>query len=631
MPEKRKFRIPFLLIFILFFIAIQFLFKPPGREVDLTYDQFKDSLRTDKIKSVIIGQNELTGYLKNPTDSLNKAKTDTIKHKKPGFILPWKTAKNLPEKFQVVRLDDKELLDELEKHHVEYEGKIQSNWFMNLLGWVAPILLLFVIWGFFFRRMSSNITGGGGGAQNIFNVGRSKAKLFVVDEKNKITFDDVAGVDEAKEELSELIEFLKTPGKFTRLGAKLPRGVLLVGPPGTGKTLLARAVAGEAQVPFFSLTGSDFVEMFVGVGAARVRDLFKEAKTKSPCIIFIDEIDAIGKSRGALQINSNDERENTLNQLLSEMDGFAPGDAIILIGSTNRPEVLDRALLRPGRFDRQVLVDRPDLRGRQDILKVHTRNLKLHKDTDLRTVASQTPGFSGADLANICNEAALLASRKGKHSIEPEDFQEAIERVIAGLERKNRLINEKERKIVAYHESGHAIVGYFTPGADPVQKVSIVPRGIGALGYTIQSPLEDRFLMSKSELLGKIKGMLGGRAAEEIVFGDISTGASNDLERVTQIAYDMITIYGMSDKLKNLSLKKRFQNQLLGNDMMTERRSEKMEQIIDDEVLSIIDNCYTDAKNLLNEKRDGLNKMAELLLKQEVLNAEDVRNILGDK
>ncbi len=629
MQDQGKFRVPFLLIIILIFIAMQFLFNPSERKVELTYDQFKDSLRVDKIKSVVISQDEITGYFKNPADTLSKAQTDTIKHKSPGLILPWKASKKLPEKFQVVRLDDKELLDELEKHHVEYQGKIQSNWFVNLLGWVAPLLILFLIWGFLFRRMSKNMTGGGG-AQNIFNVGRSKAKLYVLDENNKVTFDDVAGVDEAKEELNEMIEFLRSPGKFTRLGAKLPKGVLLVGPPGTGKTLLARAVAGEAQVPFFSLTGSDFVEMFVGVGAARVRDLFKEAKTKAPCIIFIDEIDAIGKSRGALQIGSNDERENTLNQLLSEMDGFAPGDAIILIGSTNRPEVLDRALLRPGRFDRQVLVDRPDLKGRQDILKVHTRNLKLHKDTDLRAVAAQTPGFSGADLANICNEAALLASRKGKISIEPGDFQEAIERVIAGLERKNRLINEKERKIVAYHESGHALVGYFTPGADPVQKVSIVPRGIGALGYTIQSPLEDRFLMSKNELLGKIKGMLGGRAAEEIVFGDISTGASNDLERVTQIAYDMITIYGMSDKIKNLSLKKRYQNQLLGNDMMTERRSEKMEQIIDDEVLSIIDKCYTDAKNLLIEKRDGLNNMAELLLKQEVLNAADVKNILGD-
>ncbi len=629
MKNRRTFSIPYLLIFFLIFIFLQFFVTPSENEVELTYDQFKDSLRVDKIDRLIIGEDKLTGYFKIPGDTSGTAKKDSTKSLLPSLKWPWSKSGKQERQFEVVKLDDGQLLEELEKHHVKYEGKIQSNWFVNILGWIIPFVLLFLLWGFLFRRINKNMTGGG--SQSIFNVGRSKAKLYVLDENHKITFEDVAGVDEAKEELTEMIDFLKNPGKFTRLGAKLPKGVLLVGPPGTGKTLLARAVAGEAGVPFFSMTGSDFVEMFVGVGAARVRDLFKEAKTKSPCIIFIDEIDAIGKSRGAaLQISGNDERENTLNQLLSEMDGFAPGDAIILIGSTNRPEVLDRALLRPGRFDRQVLVDRPDLIGRQDILKVHTRNLTLHKDTDLRTVAAQTPGFSGADLANICNEAALLASRKGKTHIEPEDFQEAIERVIAGLERKNRLINPRERKIVAYHESGHAIIGYFTPGADPVHKVSIVPRGIGALGYTIQSPLEDRFLMSKNELLGKIRGMLGGRAAEEIIFGDVSTGAANDLERVTQLVYDMVTIYGMSDKLKNLSLKKRFQNQLLGGDLMAEKRSEKMEQVIDDEAMGFINKCYGDAIDLLREKRDKLEEMAELLLQKEVLDADDVKAILGE-
>ena len=517
MKKSKGFNLSYILLFFLVFVVIQFFIAPSRQQVDLTYNQFKDSLRADKIKQLVIGQEELTGYFKSEDDTIKKANKDTTKSALPFLGLGRRNPADEERKFQVVRLDDDKLLGELEKHHVTYLGKIQSHWFTNILGWIIPILILFLLWGFLFRRMNKSMTGGS--SQNIFNVGRSKAKLFVLNENNKVTFDDVAGVDEAKEELTEMIDFLKTPGKFTSLGAKLPKGVLLVGPPGTGKTLLARAVAGEAGVPFFSLTGSDFVEMFVGVGAARVRDLFQEAKTKAPCIIFIDEIDAIGKSRGlALQINSNDERENTLNQLLSEMDGFAPGDAIILIGSTNRPEVLDRALLRPGRFDRQVLVDRPDLNGRRDILKVHTRHLKLHPNTDLRSIAAQTPGFSGADLANICNEAALLASRKGKVEIELEDFQEAIERVIAGLEKKNRLINVKERRIVAYHESGHAIVGYFTPGADPVQKVSIVPRGFGALGYTLQSPLEDRFLMTRNELLGKIKGMLGGRAAEEIIF-----------------------------------------------------------------------------------------------------------------
>ena len=404
---------------------------------------------------------------------------------------------------------------------------------------------------------------------------------------------------------------------------------MLVGPPGTGKTLLARAVAGEADVPFFSLTGSEFVEMFVGVGAARVRDLFKKAKSKAPCIVFIDEIDAIGKSRGqSIQINANDERENTLNQLLSEMDGFEPGDKLIVMASTNRSEVLDRALLRPGRFDRQVLVDRPDLNGRIEIIKVHTRELSLDPVLDLKKIASQTPGFSGADLANICNEAALMASRKKKKHIEETDFQEAIERIIAGLEKKNRLINPKEKKIVAYHESGHALVGYYTKGADPMHKVSIVPRGLGALGYTLQTPIEDRYLMTKSELEGKIKGLLGGRAAEEITFGEISIGAANDLERATHIATDMVTIYGMSKKLPNISLKKASQDDLLGRDSPLNKRSEQLEQMVDDEVISIISSCYDGVIELIKKHRHKLNDLAGELLENEVLQKDDVTRIL---
>ncbi|RMF59442.1 MAG: ATP-dependent zinc metalloprotease FtsH, partial [Calditrichaeota bacterium] len=471
-----------------------------------------------------------------------------------------------------------------------------------------------------------------GGGPNVLNVGKNKAKIYEVDPKNRVTFRDVAGIDEAKEEVKEIVEFLKNPDKFTRLGAKLPKGVLLVGPPGTGKTLLARSVAGEAGVPFFNLSGSDFVEMFVGVGAARVRDLFAEAKAKAPCIIFIDEIDAIGKSRAkGVYMGGHDERENTLNQLLVEMDGFDAKTGVILMAATNRPDVLDPALLRPGRFDRQIVVDRPDLNGRVAIFKVHTRHLKLNDDVDFRKLAAQTPGFAGAEIANVCNEAALLASRAGKQKVEMKDFQDAIERVIAGLEKKNKLINEHERKIVAYHESGHAIVGHFTPGADPVQKVSIVPRGIGALGYTLQTPLEDRYLMSQTELLGKIKGLLGGRAAEEVVFGEISTGASNDLEKVAQIARNMITVYGMSKRVPNLSLVENQQNGFLGQGPMMNRRSEKVEQLIDEEVLEIIQNCYDDAKTLLREKRDKLEEMAQTLLEKEVITEEDVIKILGPR
>ncbi len=633
--EKNKKQLPrfniwyFLIIFILF-IFLQRLFLPSKSTTEISYSAFKDSLRSNKIERVTLSENKISGKFRTPLD---EQQPDAKEDERNWYTVPWSTKTvDASRLFQTVRVEDENLVDQLEEHDVEYEGKVNSNWFMQTIGWILPFLILIFIWVYIFRRMSKGMQGGAGGGQNIFNIGKSKAKMYIEDKNNKISFEDVAGVDEAKHELTEMIDFLKNPEKFTRLGAKLPKGVILIGPPGTGKTLLARAVAGEAKVPFFNLTGSEFVEMFVGVGAARVRDLFKEAKTKAPCIVFIDEIDAIGKSRGqAMQMGANDERENTLNQLLAEMDGFAPGDAIILMASTNRPEVLDRALLRPGRFDRQVLVDRPDLKGRLDILKVHTRKLAIAKEADLQNVAEQTPGFSGADLANICNEAALLASRRDKNHIELIDFQEAIERVIAGLEKKNRLINKKERKIVAFHESGHAIVGHFTPGADPVRKVSIVPRGIGALGFTMQTPVEDRFLMSKNELIGKIKGLLGGRAAEKVVFGDISTGAANDLERVTKIAYDMVTIYGMSEKIPNISLKKQNQNQLLTQDFMTERRSDNIEHVIDDEAIAIIENAFTETVGLINEKQEQLHTMANRLLEKEVLMENDVNDILGER
>jgi cell division protease FtsH len=464
------------------------------------------------------------------------------------------------------------------------------------------------------------------------NVGKSKAKIYAADEKTKTRFSDVAGVDEAVEETREIVAFLKEPAKYTRLGAKLPTGVLLVGPPGTGKTLLARAVAGEAGVPFFSLSGSDFVEMFVGVGAARVRDLFNEAKKKAPCIIFIDELDAIGKSRGQVgaPVGGYDERENTLNQILVEMDGFDGKSGVVLMAATNRPEVLDPALLRPGRFDRQILVDRPDREGRLAIFRIHSRGLTLDPDVDLGKMAAQTVGFVGADVANLCNEAALLAARRGRDRVAMADFQDAMERVIGGLEKKNRVLNEHERRTVAYHESGHTLVGYLTPGADPVQKVSIVPRGRGALGYTLQAPLEDRYLMSRGELLGRIRTLLGGRAAEEVVFGEISTGASDDLEKASRIARDMLTVYGMSKRLPNLSLA-RGQGGLLGQGPESAPHSGEIEQTVGEEQLEILGECYAEAKQVLTERREQLEALAQRLLAQEKLETSDLLEILGPR
>jgi cell division protease FtsH len=614
---------------------IYFLFKffsPGNNQPEITYDQFRDSLDMGRIGNVVLSKNMITGQFREQADSSRQSRNDSTDTLEPALkILPL-LGKDKGQKrtFQLNRVQDDELINLLEQYNVTYKAKKESGLLGNLLLWIVPFIFLILFWRLLFRGMRSGTGGGTGtGPGNIFNIGQNKAREYIKDEKTDISFKDVAGVDEAKQELREMIDFLKNPAQYTRLGGKLPKGVILVGPPGTGKTLLARAVAGEADVPFFSLTGSEFVEMFVGVGAARVRDLFKKAKSKAPCIVFIDEIDAIGKSRGqSIQINANDERENTLNQLLSEMDGFEPGDNLIVMASTNRPEVLDRALLRPGRFDRQVMVDRPDLNGRIEIIKVHTRELSLDPGLDLKKIASQTPGFSGADLANICNEAALMASRKKKKQIEETDFQEAIERIIAGLEKKSRLINPKEKKIVAYHESGHALVGHHSQGADPVHKVSIVPRGLGALGYTLQTPLEDRYLMTRSELEGKIKGLLGGRAAEEITFGEISTGAANDLERATHIATEMVTIYGMSEKLPNISLKKTHQNDLLGRDSPLNKRSEQLEQKVDDEVIRIISTCYDDVIRLVKKHQHKLNDLARELLEKEVLQKEDVTRIL---
>lgn len=642
MEKRAKFSVWYYLMVFSAILLMDSLFFSGYAVKEISYRDFRDRLAAGQIESVVIMDKKIYGSMKSPdSEKTGRAETRAAgtgesfspESTHTPWRLKWKEFEKKREdavkrqklQFMVTRLDDKKLLEDLQSHGVDYRGKIESDWLKNLfLNWILPFGFLFLIWGFLFKRM--------GGGPGVLNIGKSKAKIYAEDVKNKVSFKDVAGIDEAVEEVKEVVSFLKTPGKYTRLGAKLPKGVLLVGPPGTGKTLLARAVAGESGVPFFSISGSDFVEMFVGVGASRVRDLFKEAKGKAPCIIFIDELDAVGKSRGkGVFTGGYDERENTLNQLLAEMDGFDPQVGIIMMGATNRPEVLDAALLRPGRFDRQILVDRPDLNGRMQIFSVHTRGLVLAGDVDLQKLAAETPGFAGAEIANVCNEAALLASRKDRDKVSMPDFQDAIERVIAGLEKKNKLINPHERKIVAYHESGHALIGHFTPGADPVQKVSIVPRGIGALGYTLQTPLEDRYLMSRSELIGKIKGLLGGRASEEIVFNDISTGASNDLEKATNIVRNMIRIYGMGKQLPNISFVEHDEGGFLGQGPVTSRHSEKIEQIIDEEMLEIVRTCYEEVKSFLKTHRDKLDRMAATLLEKENIDDKDINAILGPR
>lgn len=629
MKNKNRFSMLYFLGVFGFILLLQWLFYSGTSGIrEISYKSFRDLLDSGKIAQVVIFPDRIVGEIKSDS-SLEKYPLQT------GPSTPWRIRVNrieqqLSRQFYTMRLPDVEdttLMEQLRTKGVGFAGGIEHNAVRDfLLNWILPAIFFVLFYSFLFSRMY--------GRGNMFlNMGKTKTKIQAEQPKHPIKFDDVAGVEEAVEEVKEIVAFLKEPTKYTRLGGKLPKGMLLIGPPGTGKTLLAKAMAGEAGVPFFSISGSDFVEMFVGVGAARVRDLFQEAKKQAPCIIFIDEIDAIGKKRAGNNAFAGgyDERENTLNQLLVEMDGFDADIGVIIVGATNRPEVLDNALLRPGRFDRQIVLDKPDMKGREEIFSVHTRRLKIASDVNLSILASQTPGFAGAEIANLCNEAALLAVRKNHTAVTMQDFEEAIERSIAGLEKKNKLISEEERKRVAYHEAGHAIAGYFTAGADEVQKVSIVPRGIGALGYTLQMPLEDRYLMSKSELLGKIKGLLGGRAAEEIVFNDVSTGASNDLERVAQLARNMIAVYGMSDKLPNYSLVQNSGPGFLGNDVYLNRRSERIERIVDEEVLEIIDRCYKTVKALLIEKRELLEKLADALLKKETLSRKEIKEILGEK
>ena len=507
------------------------------------------------------------------------------------------------------------------KPPVNYDVAYDENWFGGVLTWILPLAIIIALWVFLIRRMNP-------GSQ-VLNIGKNKAVLFDAMGDHVVTFKDVAGLDEAKEEVAEVVEFLQNPKKFTKLGGKLPKGVLLVGPPGTGKTLLGKAVAGEAGVPFFSLSGSDFVEMFVGVGAARVRDLFKQAKEKAPCIVFIDEIDAIGRSRGrGMMMGANDERENTLNQLLVEMDGFNTDKGVIIMAATNRPDVLDTALLRPGRFDRQIMIDRPDRLERAAIFKVHTRNLILGDDFNHEVLASQTPGFAGAEIANVCNEAALLAARLNKNAIEMEDFEKAIDRVIAGLEKKNKLIKPEEKKIVAYHEAGHAITGWYLKHTDPVIKVSIVPRGLAALGYA-QSLPDERYITTKEAFLDQMTMMIGGRVAEEIIFGHLSTGAQNDLERITKTAYAMVVDFGMSERVGHVSFNlSRGRNE---SPVFDKPYSETMAEMIDEEVKMLIDEVRRRAHVLLEEKRDKLEELAQVLLEKEVLGPKELVAILGER
>ncbi len=617
--EKKTPRFPIWIYLVLFLLLIGFnLYFVPGDSSErIKYSEFLTYVQEGYVEEItIINKVEIEGTY------AEKAFEEGLIERPQPTESRWERAEGSSGKFTTTMLEGDEVRSLFDEYGIVYDVRIEENWFSGIFIWLIPIALIIAFWIFIFRRMNPG--------QQVLNIGKNKASLYDKQTESKVSFKDVAGLQEAKAEVEEVVEFLSNPQKFTKLGGTLPKGVLLVGPPGTGKTLLAKATAGEADVPFFSLSGSDFVEMFVGVGAARVRDLFKQAKEKAPCIIFIDEIDSIGRTRGrGMAMSSNDERENTLNQLLSEMDGFNSDKGVIIMAATNRPDILDSALLRPGRFDRQIMIDKPDLKGRMQILDVHSKKLQLSEVIDLKVLASQTPGFAGADLANLCNEAALFAARRDKDKVEMEDFQDAIERVVAGLEKKNKLISPNERKIVAYHEAGHAIVGWMLKYTDPVLKVSIVPRGFAALGYTLQTPLEDRFLMTTEELEDKICALLGGRVAEEIVFGKISTGAQNDLERITTMAFAMVAEFGMSEELGYLSLKD--SNSPENSYGFNKKYSESTAQKIDQAIRNIIQRNYQRTLELLNKHRKKLEEMAETLLEKEVLNHIDLREMLGDR
>ncbi len=601
---------------ILTFVLPQLFGETPARQIP--YSEFKSLLRQQKITRCTIAPESITGF----------QRADSTAAAAPGFLKKFfsrEAAQPGEIAFATVPINDPDLIKDLEAAGVAYAGATGGWWQDMLLMFGATLLfliLIFFVMSLLSRRFNPQ--------RGLMTIGENKARIYV-EGNTKVTFKDVAGIDEAVEEVREVVEFLRQPDKFIALGGRIPKGVLLLGPPGTGKTLLARAVAGEAGVPFYQLSGSEFVEMFVGVGAARVRDLFKQAQRHKAAIIFIDELDAIGKARGATPFNSHDEREHTLNQLLVEMDGFDANNRVIIMAATNRPEILDLALLRPGRFDRQIVVDRPSLAGRAAILRVHGNKVRLAKDVDLRVIASRTPGFVGADLANVINEAALLAARANKRHIEMRDLEEAIDRVIAGLEKKSRVLNKREKEIVAYHEAGHALVAASLAGVDPVHRVSIIPRGVASLGHTLQLPTEDRYLMTRTELLGRLKVLLGGRVAEEIVFKEISTGAQNDLERGTAIARSMVTEYGMSARLGPLFYGNDKRSLFLGGETFGKPYSEKIASQIDEEVRSIVDRAYHEVERLLWRKRQRLARLAMLLLEKEMVEGEELQEILQGK
>jgi len=622
-PQRPNYQIWIILSLVLLIFAITYLNKNSSA-IEIGQRRFEKMLQEGDIKDVVLVRNQnlvevtLTSEAvteseyRNELEEQNPFSVTNGPHYKLKIPNPDIFDENFEEAQQDIPADNR----------IDYKVEERSDITSFLLNWGFLFLILFGFW-FLMRRMA----GGGGPGGQIFNIGKSKAALFDAENRVNITFDNVAGLDEAKEEIREIVEFLKNPSKYTNLGGKIPKGALLVGTPGTGKTLLAKAVAGEAGVPFFSLSGSDFVEMFVGVGAARVRDLFKQAKEKAPCIIFIDEIDAVGRARGkGAMPGSNDERENTLNSLLAEMDGFSTDSGVIILAATNRPDVLDSALLRPGRFDRQISIDKPDIVGREAIFKVHLKPIKASKDVNPKKLAAQTPGFAGAEIANVCNEAALIAARRNKKSVESQDFQDAIDRVIGGLEKKNKLISPEEKQIVAYHEAGHAVVGWFMEHADPLVKVSIVPRGVAALGYAQYLPKE-QYLYTTEQMLDQMCMALGGRAAEEVIFGKISTGAQNDLERITKLAYSMVTIYGMNDKIGNIS----YHDSQQGDYNFNRPYSEATAETIDQEVRKIITESYLRTKQLLNDKKDELESLAKELLDKEILFQADLERLIGKR
>jgi cell division protease FtsH len=602
MNKQTQFHVGYWLAALFGILLLQYFYAVNQKIEAVPYSQFQQLLHDGKVEKVAVSDRFIQGTLKEP--------------------LP-----NGKKQFVTTRVDAG-LAGELQKAGVTYSGQVETTFFTDLLSWVVPALVFFGLWTFLARR----IAGQGGIGGGLMSIGKSKAKVYVESDTG-VRFDDVAGVDEAKAELQEIVEFLRNPQQYGRLGGRMPKGVLLVGPPGTGKTLLAKAVAGQAGVPFFSISGSEFVEMFVGVGAARVRDLFEQAGAKAPAIIFIDELDALGRARGlGPYAAGHDEKEQTLNQLLADMDGFDSRSGLVILAATNRPEILDPALLRAGRFDRQVLVDRPDKRGRIDILNVHLVKAKLAPDVDPEKVAALTPGFTGADLANLVNEAALLATRRGADAVDMLDFNNAVERIVAGLEKRNRLLNPREREIVAHHEMGHAIVGV-TVGGDPIHKVSIIPRGVGALGYTIQRPTEDRFVMTREELENKMATLLGGRAAETVMFGHLSTGAADDLRKVTDIARSMVTKYGMSEKIGNVAYDHDQRSFLTGAELPAmpheQDYGEKTATVIDDEVRGLVQSAMDRAVGILRGKRDVLERSARRLLEKETLDERDLTELIG--